>query len=79
MSSQQLDSVKSLIREHLEKNKFFDSLKSAVAKDPRLAQLDKNTLIEKIKSEGILNDILQTIPVQTKRAHTGVGITPLEK
>ncbi len=79
MSSQQLDSVKSLIREHLEKNKFFDSLKSAVAKDPRLAQLDKNTLIEKIKSEGILNDILQTIPVQTKRAQTGVGITPLEK
>jgi hypothetical protein len=61
-SNQQLDSAKALIREHLEKNKFFDSLKSAVAKDPRLATLDRNALIEKIKSEGILSDIMQQIP-----------------
>jgi len=79
-SSQQLDQVKSLIRDHLEKSKFFETLKQAVAKDSRLASLDKNTLIEKIKSEGILNDILQTIPVQAKRPATGVGSgTPYEQ
>lgn len=54
-----MDSVKSLIREHLEKNKFFENLKSAVAKDPRLASLDRNVIIDKLKSEGILNEILQ--------------------
>lgn len=59
ISNTQMDSVKSLIREHLEKNKFFENLKSAVAKDPRLASLDRNVIIDKLKSEGILNEILQ--------------------
>jgi len=37
-----------------------------------------NALIERIKSEGILNDILQTIPV--KRPLTGVGkVSPLDQ
>ncbi len=50
-------------------------MKQAVAKDPRLALIDKNTLIEKIKKEGILNDIIQTLPVAAKR---GPGQTPAE-
>jgi hypothetical protein len=29
-----------------------------VAKDPKLANLDRNAIVEKLKSEGILNDIL---------------------
>ena len=61
ISNLQLDQVKGLIRDHLEKNRFFDVLKQAVAKDPRLALIDKNTLIEKIKKEGILNDIIQNV------------------
>lgn len=38
----QMDHVKGVVREHLEKHKFFDSLKSAVAKDPKLNKLDRN-------------------------------------
>ena len=54
-----MEHVKSLIKDHLEKNKFFDSLKSAVAKDPKLGHVDRNQIIEKLKQEGILSDILQ--------------------
>ena len=81
ISNTQLDQVKSLIRDHLEKNKFFDVLKQAVAKDPRLAQLDKGALIEKIKREGILNDIIQGLPIAPKRyglSSAGPGQTPAE-
>ena len=48
----------------MEKHKFFDTLKSAIAKDPRHANLDRNAIIQKIKEEGILNDILQQLPVK---------------
>ena len=34
---------------------------------------------EWLLNQGILNDILQTIPVQTKRPLTGVGSTSLEQ
>ena len=46
------------MKEHLEKHKFFENLKSAVSKDPKLSKLDRNQIIEKLKSEGILNDII---------------------
>lgn len=59
-----MEQVKSLIKDHLEKNKFFDTLKSAVSKDPKLANVDRNQIIEKLKQEGVLNDILQSIPIK---------------
>ena len=59
-----MEQVKSLLKDHLESHKFFDTLKSAIARDPKLATLDRNQIIEKLKSEGILNDILQQIPVK---------------
>ena len=52
------------MKEHLEKHKFFDTLKSAIAKDPRHANLDRNAIIQKIKDEGILSDILSQLPVK---------------
>ncbi len=58
ISNAQMDQVKNVISAHLEKSKFFDTLKSAVAKDPKLNNLDRNQIIEKLKSEGILNQIL---------------------
>lgn len=64
ISNVQMEQVKSVVREHLEKHKFFDSLKGAVAKDPKLNKLDRNQIIDKLKSEGVLNDILQQIPSQ---------------
>ena len=53
-----MEQVKSVLKDHLETHKFFDTLKSAIAKDPKLATLDRNAIIEKLKSEGLLNDIL---------------------
>jgi len=53
-----MEQVKGVIKEHLEKHKFFDSLKSAVAKDPKLTKLDRGQIIEKLKSEGVLNEII---------------------
>jgi hypothetical protein len=55
----QMEQVKGVIKTHLEKHKFFDGLRSAVAKDPKLNKLDRNQIIEKLKSEGVLNEILQ--------------------
>ena len=34
--------MRSQIKEHLENNKFFDIIKVALARDPSLANLDKN-------------------------------------
>ena len=62
-----MEQVKGTIREHLEKHKFIDSLKSAVAKDPKLNKLDRNQVIEKLKSEGVLNEILNSIPTNKAR------------
>ena len=59
ISNVQMEQVKTTIKDHLEKHKFFDSLKSAVSKDPKLTKLDRNQIIEKLKSEGVLNEILQ--------------------
>lgn len=55
-----------MVKEHLEKHKFFDSLKSAVAKDPKLTKLDRGQIIEKLKSEGVLSDIISQLPLQKK-------------
>lgn len=59
VTNAQMDQVKGVIKQHLEKHKFFDGLKSAVAKDPKLNKLDRNAIIEKLKQEGVLNEILQ--------------------
>lgn len=61
-----MEQVKSVVKEHLEKHKFFDSLKSAVAKDPKLTKLDRGQIIEKLKSEGMLNDIIAQLPTNKK-------------
>jgi len=59
----------------LEKHKFFDTIKSAVAKDPNLGKLDRNQIIEQLKSEGILGDIIASLPSQKKAQtmKTGAG------
>lgn len=64
VSNTQLEQVKSLLRNHLESHKFFDTLKSAIAKDPKHANLDRNAIIEKLRSEGVLDDILKEIPIK---------------
>ena len=39
-----MDAVRSTVKQYLEKHKFFDSLKTAVAKDPKLAKVDRNSV-----------------------------------
>ena len=57
-----MDQVKNVVKDHLEKHKFFDTLKSAVAKDPKLAKVDRAQVMERLKSEGILNEIISQLP-----------------
>ena len=54
--------MKSQLKDHLENHKFFDTIKDALAKDPDLAKLDKEKIIEKMKAEGIMDDLLKTLP-----------------
>ena len=61
-----MEQVKGVVRDHLEKHKFFESLKSAVAKDPKLNKLDRNQIIDKLKSEGVLNEIISQLPINKK-------------
>jgi hypothetical protein len=59
----QMDAVRNVVRSHLEKHKFFDSLKTAVAKDPKMSKIDRNAVMERLKSEGVLSEIIQNLPV----------------
>lgn len=61
-----MEQVRELVKDHLEKHKFFDSLKSAVSKDPKLMKLDRQQIIEKLRSEGMLNEIIASLPVNKK-------------
>ena len=73
-----MDQVKGTIKQHLEKHKFFDGIRSAVAKDPKLNKLDRNVIIDKLKQEGVLNEILQQIPTAKRnkvRTASGVSIS----
>lgn len=63
-----MEQVREVVKDHLEKHKFFDSLKSAVAKDPKLMKLDRSQIIEKLKSEGMLNEIIASLPINKKTA-----------
>lgn len=58
--------MKSQLKEHLETHKFFDTIKTALANDPDAAKLDTDKLIEKMKSEGIMDDLLKSLPVAAK-------------
>jgi len=46
-----------------------------VARDPNLGKLDRNQIIEQLKSEGILGDIIASLPSQKKAQtmKTGAG------
>ena len=78
-----MEQVKTLVKDHLEKHKFFDTIKSAVSKDPSLGKLDRNQIIDKLKSEGILADIISTMPsvkkgmtvTQNNKAGNGIDVS----
>jgi hypothetical protein len=61
-----MEQVKGVVKDHLEKHKFFESLKSAMSKDPKLVKLDRGQIIEKLKSEGVLSEIISQLPLNKK-------------
>ena len=70
-SPAQMEAVKGVLKEHLEKNKFFDQIKSEMQKNPKTHKLDKNVIIEKLRSEGVLNEIISQLPLHKPKATSG--------
>lgn len=68
-----MEAVRNTVRSHLEKHKFFDSLKTAVAKDPKMSKIDRNAVMERLKSEGVLSEIIQNLPVNSKKGGMGAS------
>lgn len=48
--------------------KLVEHLKTALSKDPNLANMDKGQIIEKMKSEGVLGHMLDNIQIPNKRS-----------
>lgn len=66
ITNAQMEQVKSVVRNHLEQHKFFDSLKSSLAKNPNLLKLDRAEVMKKLKSEGVLSSIINDLPLNKK-------------
>ena len=76
-SLSEAEQLKSIIRNHLENSKIVDSLKSEITKDQKFSLNEKNHILQKLKTEGILSSILKTIPKKkfTSGVATGGGTT----
>jgi hypothetical protein len=61
-----MEQVKQVVKSHLEQHKFFDSLKSSLAKNPQLLKLDRQQIMEKLRSEGVLTSIINDLPLNKK-------------
>jgi centrosomal protein CEP76 len=57
------------VKDQLEKHQFMDVVKSAIAKHPNLGKMNRTQIIEQLKSQGILDDIIKTMPI-TQKAQT---------
>ena len=55
--------MKAQLRDHMENHKFFDTIKSALGKNPELSKLDKEKIIEKLKAEGVMDDLISSLPI----------------
>ena len=55
--------MKAQLKDHMESHKFFDTIKSALGKNPDLSKLDKEKIIEKLKAEGVMDDLIASLPL----------------
>lgn len=60
---EKLGKIRDIIRDHIENSKVIDTIKENISKDKNLTVYDKNTLLKKLKSEGILSHLLHSIPI----------------
>lgn len=65
--------MKAQLKDHMESHKFFDTIKSTLSKYPELAKLDKDKIIEKMKQEGLMDDLLSTLPAPQHRSQKVSG------
>jgi len=61
--NEQIGKLRDLIKDHIENSKVIDTIKDYIANDKSLTIDDKNAIIHKLKTEGILSHILRSIPV----------------
>ena len=75
---EKLGKVRDIIKDHIENSKVIDSIKDYISKDKNLTVHDKNTIMKKLKSEGILSHILHSIPVKKinpdRKVVAGLGV-----
>ena len=55
--------MKAQLKDHMENHKFFDTIKGALGKNPELSSMDKDKIIEKLKAEGVMDDLIASLPM----------------
>ena len=55
--------MKAQLKDHMENHKFFDTIKNALSKNPELSKMDKDKIIEKLKAEGVMDDLIASLPL----------------
>lgn len=72
------DKARDLIKTHIENSKVMDTIKDYISKDKNLSIEDKQTLMKKLKAEGILSHVLRSIPVSKinpdRKVIAGLGV-----
>lgn len=67
-----LKELRDVIRQHLDNSKLVDSIKDEISKDQGIQIKDKNAVLQKLKSDGVLSHILGEL--QKKRTGRGKSI-----
>jgi hypothetical protein len=62
--SNSLDQLRETIKHHIQNSKVVDDIKANIVQNKDLSIGDKNAIMQKLKTEGILSQILQQIPVK---------------
>ena len=55
--------MKAQLKDHMENHKFFDTIKKALSNNPELSKMDKEKIIEKLKAEGVMDDLIASLPM----------------
>lgn len=56
---EKIDQVREIIKNHLENSKVIEDIKAQIVQNKDLSTGDKNAIIQKLKTEGILSNILR--------------------
>ena len=75
---EKLGKIRDIIKDHIENSKVIDTIKEQISKGKNLTIHDKNTILKKLKSEGVLSHLLHSIPVSKiapdRKVVAGIGV-----